>query len=105
MEHFIKDDIAGRLRNTPLPYSHALLPLFEAVVNSIQSIEDSHNPAAGKIDISIYRSTQIDSIDELSREKTYNPIEDYVVVDNGVGFTQTNFESFKTADSRLKEKN
>ena len=30
--------LAGRLRNTPLPRTHGLLPLFEAVVNSIQAV-------------------------------------------------------------------
>ena len=31
-------NLPGRIRNTNLPKSHALLPLFEAVVNSIHAI-------------------------------------------------------------------
>ena len=37
-------NLKGRLRNTDLPKSHGLMPLFEAVVNSIESIEeDDHS--------------------------------------------------------------
>ncbi|WP_276508133.1 hypothetical protein [Endozoicomonas acroporae] len=35
-------NLAGRLRNTNLPKSHGLLPVFEAVVNSIQSLEEAN---------------------------------------------------------------
>ena len=34
----IMTNLPGRIRNTNLPKSHALLPLFEAVVNSIHAI-------------------------------------------------------------------
>ena len=34
-------NLGGRLRNTPLPVTNGLLPLFEAVVNSIQAIEEA----------------------------------------------------------------
>lgn len=36
----IKTNLVGRLRNLQLSKSRALLPLFEAVVNSIHSIDD-----------------------------------------------------------------
>jgi len=36
----MKTNLSGRLRNTSLPASHGLMPLFEAVVNSIHSIEE-----------------------------------------------------------------
>ena len=44
-------DIKGHLNSIKLSTSKALWPLFEAVVNSIQSIEDSENKASGKITI------------------------------------------------------
>lgn len=51
--------LQGRLRNTPLPRSHGLMPLFEAVVNSIHSIaEASSDPAYGEISIEIVRLPQ-----------------------------------------------
>ncbi len=52
--------LPGRLRNTPLPYTHGLMPLFEAVVNSIHAIaEVSADPAYGEITIEIIRAPQI----------------------------------------------
>lgn len=51
--------LQGRLRNTPLPLGHGLLPLFEAVVNSIHSIEERGNSgSAGSIEIEVLRSPQ-----------------------------------------------
>ena len=35
----MKSNLIGRLKNTKLPYSHALLPLYEAIVNAIQAVE------------------------------------------------------------------
>jgi hypothetical protein len=36
----MKVDLAGKIKNTQLPRSKALLPMFEAVVNSFQAIEE-----------------------------------------------------------------
>lgn len=36
----LKSSLKGRLRNTDLPISKCLFPLFEAVVNSIYAIDD-----------------------------------------------------------------
>jgi hypothetical protein len=36
----MKVDLVGKIKNTQLPRSKALLPMFEAVVNSFQAIED-----------------------------------------------------------------
>jgi len=49
--------LAGRVRNTSLPKSHALLPVLEAIVNSIQAIDarqgGSEDP--GRIDVRVHR--------------------------------------------------
>ena len=37
----IATNLHGRLRNTSLPLSHGLLPLFEAVINSTHGIEEA----------------------------------------------------------------
>jgi hypothetical protein len=37
-------NLAGRLRNTLLPLTSGMLPLFEAVVNSIHAIEEKKVP-------------------------------------------------------------
>lgn len=44
-------DIKGQLNNMRLSEAKALWPLFEAVVNAIQAIEDSNNKEIGKITI------------------------------------------------------
>lgn len=51
-------DIRGHLNSLRLAESKALWPLFEAVVNSIQSIEDSPNRDNGKITIFAQREDQ-----------------------------------------------
>ena len=47
-------NIRGQLNSMHLADTKALWPLFEAVVNSIQSIEDSPNRNCGKITIFVY---------------------------------------------------
>ena len=36
----LQTNLMGRLRNTDLPKSNALFPLFEAVINSIHAIDE-----------------------------------------------------------------
>ena len=48
-------NIKGQLNNIHLAEAKALWPLFEAVVNSIQAIEDSENKTCGKIEIYAHR--------------------------------------------------
>jgi hypothetical protein len=37
----MKVDLTGKIKETQLPRAKALLPMFEAVVNSLQAIEDA----------------------------------------------------------------
>ena len=53
----MQTNLEGKIRNTNVPLYRPLLPLFEAITNSIQAIEDAGN-GQGKIDISINRSKQ-----------------------------------------------
>ena len=52
-------DIRGQLNNMRLSDTKALWPLFEAVVNSIHSIEDSANAEKGKISIYAQREEYV----------------------------------------------
>ncbi|PCJ52711.1 MAG: hypothetical protein COA73_16055 [Candidatus Hydrogenedentota bacterium] len=54
----LQTNLKGRLRNTTLPKNRALFPLFEAVINSIQSIEDSSADMSGQITIEVIREAQ-----------------------------------------------
>ena len=95
-------NLPGRIRNTNLPKSHALLPLFEAVVNSIHAIEDAQLPLReGEIRIEVLREDCKHL--SLDAELPEREITGFRIVDNGVGFTDTNMSSFNTLDSEYKQ--
>ncbi|QNG38930.1 ATP-binding protein [Geodermatophilaceae bacterium NBWT11] len=101
----INASLTGRLRNTTLPKSHALLPLYEAVVNAIQSV-DAANADMGlsEIDVQVVRSPQLTiPVGSASFGPTpLDPIQSFVVSDNGEGFHDGNMKSFETLDSEYK---
>lgn len=75
------------------------MPVFEAVVNSIHSIEEKGNTDQGKITLSIIRESQ----GEMDfGDVSCAPIIGFKVVDNGCGFNNINFNSFQTLDSDHK---
>jgi hypothetical protein len=99
----LNTSLKGRLRNTHLPKTHGLLPLFEAVVNSIHSIdaqrkkEEPNIVTEGEIKIKIIRDGQI------SNDETKKPeIVGFEISDDGIGFNSDNFISFQTLDSEYK---
>lgn len=87
-------NIAGFVAGIDIEPDEYLLPLQEAVVNSIQSIEDK-NPNNGKISIKIIRGKQLSVGDEF--EELYKPIEGFEIYDDGVGFTNRRFQAFNDA--------
>lgn len=93
--------LLGRLSHIKLPSARSLLPLFEAVVNSIHGIEDL-NLTNGRIDIYIQRSSQRTLSDGEKNTGAAPAIIGFTIQDNGSGFNDTNLESFKKADSTLK---
>lgn len=95
----LQTNLKGRLRNTSLPKSHGLMPVFEAVVNSIHSIEEKGHSDNGKVVLRINRATQ-ESLDFDA--KSLPPILGFTITDNGCGFDETNFKSFETLDSDHK---
>ncbi|HBF37021.1 MAG TPA: ATP-binding protein [Firmicutes bacterium] len=103
----LNTNLHGRLRNTILPKSHGLLPLFEAVVNSIHAIEEAGlDNSEGIIDIEIIRSPQyiMDLENRNKGPKTSEEIIGFKIADNGIGFNNDNMESFQTLDSEHKIK-
>ncbi len=93
-------NISGKVRNTRLPKSKALWPLFEVISNSIHAIEEKGNPD-GKIDITVIRNGKPEILLEQPQIDVY-PINSFIVEDNGVGFTKENYKSFLTAESEYK---
>ena len=93
-------DIKGKINEKRLAFSNTLLPLFEAIINSIQAIEEDSATSTGIIEVDIIRSTQKDL--KLDGEDILPEIVDFVVKDNGVGFTEDNYDSFNYAHSTYK---
>jgi hypothetical protein len=103
----ISTNLSGRLRNTALPASGALLPLYEAVVNGIHSIEDAHAESEhARIEVRIIRDGQaplsLDSSSTRPGPEAKGEIISFLITDNGVGFNDDNMESFRTLDSEYK---
>ncbi len=90
--------LPGRVENVRLPYRKALYPVFEAIVNSIHAIEAAGR-REGHIDIEVVREA---NQGVLIEDVSVAPVASFAVTDDGVGFTDENYESFQTSDSRFK---
>ena len=95
-------DIKGQLNNMRLSESKSLWPLFEAIVNAIQAIEDSDN--ADKGEISIYAKRENIIQENMFSKEQLGKFESFIISDNGVGMNNENYKSFNTAYSTLKIK-
>jgi hypothetical protein len=93
-------DIKGKIKEKKLAYSNTLLPLFEAIVNSIHAIEEDSATQIGIIEIDIIRSAQKGL--EFGKTDHLPDIIDFEIKDNGVGFNAKNYESFNYAHSTYK---
>jgi len=78
--------------------STPLLPLFEAIVNSIQSIEES-GINDGRIDIKVVRDL---SLFPSGTNLWETDIDSFEITDNGVGFNDKNYDSFDIYGSEYK---
>ncbi len=98
-------NISGQLKQIKLESQKALWPLFETVVNSLQSLEDI-NSEEKRVVIEAIRTKNEqlsldldgDGIEQLPR------YEGFIVSDNGIGFDTCNYRSFLEAYSQLKVK-
>jgi len=95
-----KINIKGQVNTVSLPDYKALWPLFETIVNSIQSLEDSVNVENGEIIIIANRTSERQF--DLSGKEEITPFYEFEVIDNGNGFFDTNYNSFLEAYSSLK---
>lgn len=96
-------NVAGQVGQIKLSTTKALWPLFETVINSIQSLEDS-DVEEKKIVIDALRPEHVqlrtDGQGKTIEEPTH--FEAFVVTDNGNGFNIENYTSFLEAYSQLK---
>lgn len=93
-------NLKGQLNEVKLPEYKALWPLFETIVNSIQSIEESTNSQNGQITILANRLE--DRQVNMEGNEELNPFYEFQVIDNGEGFNSINYNSFLEAYSNLK---
>ena len=98
-------NVAGQVGQIRLSNAKALWPLFETVINSIQSLEDSNVPDK-KIIIDALRPEHVQLKIDSKGNKTEEPahFERFDVTDNGNGFNVENYTSFLEAYSQLKVK-
>lgn len=89
-----KENLTGRIANLAMKpsYANTLIPLFEAVMNSLHSIQDRFGDDWQDnchIEIHVLEDKNLDT-------------HSFKVFDNGIGLNEKNFDSFRTYDSRMK---
>lgn len=106
-----KCNIANKVKNTKLPRTKPLLPLYEIISNAIHSIQeavDAHilDVANARIDIRIIRYGANDTVFEKMNGASIDKyrIDSFEVEDNGIGFTNDNLSYFAEADTDHKRK-
>ena len=100
MSHYLRTDLVGKVNNLKSFRTEALLPLFEAISNSIYAIEERGNLSEGKITVRVIRVKQL-PISDIDTHEEHNIVE-FEIKDNGVGFDEKNYESFRTAETTYK---
>ncbi len=106
MNYTPTSNIANKVRNTRLPRTKSLLPVFELISNSIHSIEEAISknqikPNEGKIVIDCIRNGSQETLEKLSNIDIY-PIHSFIVEDNGIGLDKENLNAFIEADTDHK---
>lgn len=92
-------NLIGRIDNIVLGHHKPLLPLFEAIVNSIQAIKTLETDN-GIIQIIVSRDEAQENLYGTNETK---PIIGFTIQDNGVGFDTDNYDSFITSDTKFKK--
>ncbi|MCT4206753.1 ATP-binding protein [Elizabethkingia anophelis] len=106
IEFLATTNIENKVRNTRLPRTKPLMPLFEVISNSIHSIKDAIDKGnlyedQGLITIECIRNGSHDVLSTLDNIDIY-PIHSFKIKDNGIGLNEENLKSFTEADSDHK---
>lgn len=96
MPSTLRVNFSGLLKEMTLPEYKSLWPIFEAVVNSIQSISEIDDYSKGRIIVNAIRNQG--TLDGFQNA----PYNDFEIIDNGPGFNEQNYSSFLEAYSSLK---
>ncbi len=92
----LKTNLRGVVRQTALPKWKCLLPLFEAIMNAFQAIQEAPTSSDHSIIIECERDNVLSIGDEPA------PFVAFTIRDTGAGFNDDNFDSFNTAYSEYK---
>ena len=79
----LQASLIGKLNNTPLYKSSYLMPIFEAVMNSFQAIDDAPSSPDHSITIHVRRDNT------LQPSPNDNPC-GFSITDTGIGFDKDN---------------
>lgn len=102
MRHF-SINLMGRIKNFNLPRNKPLLPLFEAIVNSIHSIEERKQYDNGfKDGVITIRSIRENQLMIPNLDGSLPQLTGFIIEDNGMGFNEDNLNSFMVSDSMYK---
>lgn len=99
MARSFASNLSGKVRNFLLPKNRPLIPLYEAIVNSINAIDERKQKQGffqGKVEIEIIRERTLFSAEDK------HTINGFCIKDNGIGFDEKNMSSFMEADSEYK---
>lgn len=91
----MKFNFKNRVRNFKFSVNDVFVPLYEAIVNSMQAIDEAQNFDNSFINIKIER-------DSYRIADYTSGIFSIEIIDNGIGFVEHNYESFCTSDSDYK---
>jgi hypothetical protein len=93
-------NVWGLVKSLQLGQSKGMIPLYEAISNAIDAIDEMGLKAeAGKVDIHLVRKHDL-----ASGSNDIQPIDGFTITDNGIGFTQDHITSFKEAYTTKKLK-
>ena len=82
--------------------SRPLLPMFEAVINSIDAINDLRDDVSDhRIVIRLLRESSLFTGDDADSQ-SLPAVCGFEIVDDGIGFTEENFDAFNEADTQVK---
>ena len=90
-------DLQNRVKKIPLSKRDLLNPIFEAVNNSLQSIDNLEKPYNGEISVEFLYNNGL-----FGDNDSNCFLRSILIEDNGVGFDEKNFNSFNILDSSFK---
>jgi hypothetical protein len=93
----VQIDVKGKVNNLILSPSDRLVPVFEAIVNSIQA---TGKKAKAELTVKAIRQNTQNVLNV--EDNNYQQIESFEIIDSGEGFNNANYQSFKTAESTYK---